>query len=504
MSRHRRYTMWMLAAGLLLTSLVPAVNAQEGQRRKLLPPLFPQRQRDRYVEVLPAEAQINTGPVTEAEAKQLGLEAYIYGYPLVTMEYTRRVMTNVAKPEGTHAPMGHFVRMQSYPTAEFRDVTAPNADTLYTTAWVDVAKEPYILSIPDSKDRYYLFPMLSGWTDVFQVPGKRTTGTKAQKYAIVGPYWQGTLPEGVVEYRSPTSMVWLLGRIYCTGTPEDYKAVHAMQDGCTLVPLSSYGKPYTAPEGKVDSSIDTKTAVREQVNRLSAGEYFTLLAKLMKDNPPSINDGLMEAKLKRLGIVRGQDFDISKADPVVAAALKDVPKQGFEQIMAHFKQAGVDQNGWVFTTNTGLYGTNYLQRALITAIGLGANRPQDAVYPTGEVAASGKPYNGANKYVMHFDRGMTPPANAFWSITMYDDDYFFVKNPLNKYTVSPRNNLKYNSDGSLDLYIQNESPGADKEANWLPAPSGKFILMLRMYWPHERDPSIINGSWRIPPVKEVK
>lgn len=503
MSRHRQFTMWMLAAGLLITSLVPAINAQEG-RRKLLPPLFPHRQRDRYVEVLPAEAQVNTGPVTEAEARQLGLEAYIYGYPLVTMEYTRRVMTNVAKPEGTHAPMGHFVRMREYPTAEFRDVTAPNADTLYTTAWVDVAKEPYILSIPDSKDRYYLFPMLSGWTDVFQVPGKRTTGTKAQKYAIVGPYWQGTLPEGVVEYRSPTSMVWLLGRIYCTGTPEDYKEVHAMQDGCSLVPLSSYGKPYTAPEGKVDSSIDTKTAVREQVNRLSAGEYFTLLAKLMKDNPPSINDGLMEAKMKRLGIVRGQDFDISKADPVVAAALKDVPKLGFEQIMAHFKSAGVDQNGWVFTTNTGLYGTNYLQRALITAIGLGANRPQDAVYPTGEVAASGKPYSGANKYVMHFDRGMTPPANAFWSITMYDGDYFFVKNPLNKYTVSPRNNLKYNSDGSLDLYFQNESPGADKEANWLPAPKDKFILMMRLYWPKERDPSIINGSWRIPPVKEVK
>lgn len=450
------------------------------------------------------QAAINSAPVSEAEAQQLGVEAYIYGYPLVTMEYTRRVMTNVVKPEGTHAPMGQFVRMREYPNASFKDVTAPNADTLYTTAWIDVAKEPYILSLPDANNRYYLFPMLDGWTDVFQVPGKRTTGTGPQKYAIVGPYWQGTLPEGVIEYRSPTAMVWLLGRIYCTGTPEDYKAVHAMQDKISLVPLSAYGKDYTPPAGKVDSSIDMKTAVREQVNRLSAGEYFNLLAKLLDDNPPSIADGPIKAKMARLGIYRGEKFDISKVDPNIAKGLKDVPKLGFEKIMGHFKNAGVLENGWTFATRTGLYGTDYLQRALITAIGLGANRPQDAVYPTSDMDASGKPYSGANKYVMHFKPGMAPPTDGFWSLTMYNGEYFFVDNPLNKYTVSPRNNLKYNSDGSLDIYIQNENPGADKEANWLPAPKDKFILMLRLYWPKETSPSIINGSWKIPPVQVVK
>lgn len=499
MIKHRLFVMCLMAVGIIASTALD-VTAQETQRRRLLPPIF---NRDRQ-NVVPPQALLNQGPVSEAEAQQLGTEAYIYGYPLITMEMTRRIMTNVEKPEGTRAPMGHFVRMREYPNASFKDVTAPNADTLYTTAWIDVNKEPYVLSLPDAHDRYYLMPMLDGWTDVFQVPGKRTTGTGPQKYAIVGPYWKGTLPAGVTEYRSPTSIVWILGRIYCTGTPADYDAVHAMQKECSLVPLSSYGKDYTPPEGKVDSSIDMKTAVREQVNRMSAGEYFNLLATLLKDNPPSINDDLIVAKMERLGINRGREFDISKVDANIAKGLKDVPKMGFEKIMAHFKNAGIDQNGWIFTTHTGLYGTDYLQRALITAIGLGANRPQDAIYPTSEADALGKPYSGANKYVIHFNRGMAPPADAFWSITMYNDQYFFVDNPLNKYTVSPRNNLKYNSDGSLDIYIQNESPGADKEANWLPAPSGKFILMMRMYWPKERDPSIITGSWRIPPVQQVK
>ena len=179
------------------------------------------------------------------EALPAGVEAYVYGYPLVTMEMTRRVMSNVEKPEGTRAPMGQFVRMREYPSAAFRDVTAPNADTLYTTAWIDVSQEPWVLSLPDMHDRYYLFPMLDGWTDVFQVPGKRTTGTGPQTYAITAPGWKGKLPPGVKEYKSPTAIVWLLGRIYCTGTPEDYSAVHQLQDEISLVPLSAYGKPYT-------------------------------------------------------------------------------------------------------------------------------------------------------------------------------------------------------------------------------------------------------------------
>lgn len=436
----------------------------------------------------------------------IALEAYVYAYPLVTMEYTRRVLTNVAEPQGTKAPMGQIGRLREYPTAAFRDVTAPNADTLYTYAFFDVAKEPYVLSLPDLGDRYALFPMLDGWTDVFEVPGKRTTGTGAQTYAITGPGWSGTLPEGVSEYKSPTSMVWLLGRIYCDGTPEDYKAVHKAQDEVKLVPLSAYGKDYTPPPGEVDPTIDMKTAVREQVNALDAVAYFTEFCKLLKTNPPADADAPILEKLARIGIVPGQDFDESKLDIVLR---KRLPQIGFARIMLHFKDSGgdiKDINGWAYTTKTGLYGTNYLQRALITAIGLGANRPQDAIYPTSTRSGEGllaRAYNGSEKYVLNFPKGHLPPVNGFWSITMYDSGYFFVENPINRYSISARQALKQNADGSTDIYIQNESPGADKESNWLPAPKDKFILMMRLYWPKEGKPSILDGSWVLPPAKKA-
>lgn len=442
--------------------------------------------------------------LTPAEGAAIAEEAYIYGYPLVTMEMTRRVMTNVREEEGTRAPMGHLTRLRSYPTSAFRDVTAPNADTLYTTTWIEVGKEPWVLSLPDAHDRYYLFPMLDGWTDVFQVPGKRTTGTGAQTYAITGPGWKGKLPAGVTEYKSPTSIVWVLGRIYCSGTKEDYAAVHKMQDEISIVPLKSYGKSYTPPPGKVDPETDMKTPVRDQVNAMDTATYFNLLAALMKDNPPASADAPIVAKMSKLGIRPGKRFEFDELDPAMQQALKDVPKLGFEKIMAHFKVAGEDINGWVFTTKTGLYGTDYIQRALVTAIGLGANRPQDAVYPTSEVDAQGQAYSGANTYVMHFPKGQMPPVNGFYSLTMYDAEYFFYGNELNRYTLSARNDLKKNADGSVDLYVQHENPGPDKESNWLPAPSGKFILMLRLYWPTETPPSIIDGTWKIPAVQIVK
>jgi len=446
------------------------------------------------------------GPLSRAveggEEFWLATDAYIYGYPLVTMDMTRRVMTNVPSVQGTRGPMGQFIKLRQYPDASFRDVTAPNADTLYTTAWLDVGKEPWVLSIPDMKDRYFLMPMLDGWTNVFQGPGKRTTGTGAQIYAITGPGWKGSLPPGVKEYKSPTSMVWILGRIYCTGTPEDYAAVHALQDQFKLVPLSSYGKPFTPPSGTVDSSIDMNTAVREQVNRMDAVSYFSLLAQLMKANPPAAADAPELAKFSKIGLVAGKDFDASKLD---ADFVKRIPQVAFDRIMLQFKVGKPIKNinGWMYDTEAGIYGTDYLNRAFVTAIGLGANRIQDAVYPTSLKDAEGKAYDGASKYVVHFPKGQLPPVRGFWSITMYDANYFFVPNPINRYSISARQNLKANPDGSIDLYIQNQSPGADKESNWLPAPKDKFILMLRMYWPSEKPPSIINGTWKPPAVKKA-
>lgn len=442
-----------------------------------------------------------TGLGAGLEEFWLATDAYIWGYPLVTMEMTRRVMTNVATMQAARGPMGQFIKVRQYPSSSFRDVTAPNADTLYTTAWIDVGKEPWIVGIPDMKGRYFLLPMLDGWTNVFQVPGSRTTGTGAQTYAITGPGWSGTLPAGVKECKSPTGIVWILGRIYCTGTPEDYAAVHALQDQFKLVPLSAWGRDYTPPAGTVDPAIDMKTAVREQVNRMDAAAYFTLLAQLLKTNPPSAADAPAVEKFARIGLVPGKDFEAGKLNADFA---RRIPQIGFDRIMLQFKINKEVQhlNGWSFTTRTGLYGTDYLMRALVTAIGLGANRPQDAVYPTSLADADGKAYDGADKYVIRFPKGQMPPVEGFWSITMYDSDYFFVSNPIDRYSISPRQNLKANPDGSVDLYVQKASPGPDKESNWLPAPAGKFVLMLRMYWPNENDPSIINGTWTIPAVKK--
>ncbi|MFN8054440.1 MULTISPECIES: DUF1254 domain-containing protein [unclassified Gordonia (in: high G+C Gram-positive bacteria)] len=441
------------------------------------------------------------GTLSADETKTIVEDAYIYGYPLVTMDMTRKVMTNVAQPEGTRAPIGQFVRMRQYPTAAFRDVTAPNADTLYTSGWVDVGNEPWVLSLPDAHDRYYLFPMLDGYTNVFESPGKRTTGTGPQTYAITGPGWKGTLPDGVKEYKSPTSMVWLLGRIYCTGTPEDYAAVHKMQDEIKLTPLSSYGKPYTPPAGTVDPAIDMKTPVRDQVNNLSTEAFLTRLATLMKDNPPAEADKPIVEKMAKIGLSPGKAFDINRLKGG-ATAVESVPKDALGKIVEAFKELKAI-NGWQFTTDTGTYGTNYLQRATITYFGLGANLPQDAIYPTSYVDAAGQPYDGANRYTLHFEKGQLPPVNAFWSLTMYDADFFFVDNPLNRYTLSQRNKLVTNPDGSTDLYLQHENPGGQKEANWLPAPSDKFVLMLRLYWPKTESPSILNGTWKPPAVQKA-
>ena len=454
------------------------------------------------------DAKAAEAAVKEREARDTAIEGYIYAYPLVTMELTRRVMTNVEKADATRAPMGQFLRIRTYPPVDDHAVTAPNADTLYTIVWLDVSKEPWVVSIPDMKGRFFLFPMLDGWTNVFEDPGKRTTGTGPQQYAITGPGWSGTLPQGVTEYKSPTGIVWVLGRIYCAGTPEDYNAVHALQDKVSAVPLSAYGKPYTPEPGKVDPGVDMKTAAREQVNALDAAAYFKLFAELLKTNPPAAEDAPMVAELAKIGIVPGQDFDAAKLDPAVAKGLASAPKPAQDKIMEWMKEGVVAgdfklEHGWLFTTKTGLYGTGYRQRALITAIGLGANRPQDAVYPTSEGPDVLKKYSGEQKYVMHFNKGETPPVKGFWSLTMYDASYFFVPNALNRYTLSQRNKFKPNKDGSVDLYIQRESPGKDKEANWLPAPSAQFILMMRLYWPTETPPSLLDGTWKVPEVKEV-
>ncbi len=441
--------------------------------------------------------------VVAEDTLEIAVQAYIYGYPLVTMDMTRRALTNVTEAGPTRAPMGQLIKLRTYPAVDDHSVTAPNADTLYTLVWLDVSKEPWVLSVPDMGDRYYLLPMLDGWTDVFAVPGKRTTGGGAQKYAITGPTWSGQLPAGVKQLKSPTGIVWMLGRIYCIGTPEDYKTVHELQDKFAIVPLSSYGKTYQPPAGQVDPSFDMKKAVRDQVDAMDTVTFFNYLAMLLKNNPPAAADAPMVAKMAKIGLVPGQDFESTKLGLIDEELAKAVPKFAMVKILEYFRHMKT-VNGWLVTTKTGVYGTDYIQRALITVIGLGANRPQDAIYPTSRFDVSGGHYDGASKkYAMHFNKGQLPPVNGFWSLTMYDSQYFFVPNPLNRYTLSQRNKFVINADGSMDLYLQADPPGEAKEPNWLPAPKADFIPMLRLYWPKDRPPSILDGTWKPPAIKAI-
>jgi hypothetical protein len=432
------------------------------------------------------------------DAAAIAVDAYVYGYPLVTMDQTRRVGTNVVSAEDQRAPMGQFANLPTYPDASFRAITAPNANTLYSEAWLDLSKEPYVLSIPAEHGRYYLMPMLSGWTNVFAAPGKRTTGTAAQRYVIAGPQWNGSLNvPGAKLIKAPTNMVWILGRTFAQETKQDIAAVNRLQREYTLVPLSAFGKPYTPAPARVDPAVDMKTPIRDQVNAMDATTFFTRLAMLMKDNPPAPADSEIVARMASIGIVAGHEFDATKLGADAADVLDDLPKRAQQRIVAAAK-AMRPVNGWLYATDLGSYGTNYDLRSYITFIGLGANLPQDAIYPTTEVDATGQPLDGSRKYVLHFDKGAQPPVKAFWSLTMYDPQYFFVANALNRYQISPNQSpVTTNPDGSLDLYVQHDSPGADKEKNWLPAPTGHFVLMLRMYWPGQ---SVIDASWKPPGV----
>lgn len=447
-----------------------------------------------------SEVEENQEP-KQKETEEIIINAYIYGYPLVSMDMTRRVMTNVPTPEGLRAPMGQMANQKYFPTASFKGIKAPNVDTLYSGAWIDLSREPYILSLPEVTDRYFLISLLSGWTDVFATLGTRSTGTQSQIFAITGPGWDGILPNGVKELKSPTNLVWINGQIYCTGTSEDYAAVYAIQDKYRLIPLSLLGKPFILYKERVDPAVDMKTPIHDQVDRMSGINFFKSLAHLLKENPPSPNDAQMVEMMTKLGIIAGGQVDNTTIELNVIQATEKAPEFAQERIEVHAEEMGKKVNGWKILSDIGKYDAKYLSRASAAAFFLGANLPDDLLFPFTHEDADGKVLDGANKYVLHFPKGNLPPVKGFWSLTMYDDQLFFVDNPLNRYALSSRNALKYNNDGSLDIYIQNASPGPEKEANWLATPKGNFVLMLRLYSPEK---AILDGAWVPPAVEREK
>ncbi|HUO34157.1 MAG TPA: DUF1254 domain-containing protein [Candidatus Acidoferrum sp.] len=440
--------------------------------------------------------------VTAAEAHAIAVDAYVCFYPLVTMDITRRVATNVepGKMPGL-GPANTFNNFAAFPAAGFKTVVRPNFDTLYSSAWLDLTQEPMIVSVPDTGGRYYLLPMLDMWTDVFASPGWRTTGTHAGNFLIALPSWQGGVPPGITRIDAPTPYVWIIGRTKTDG-PSDYEAVHKIQAGYTVTPLSQWGKSPVAPPMKVDPTIDMKTPPKAQVDNMPADKFFAYAAELLKANPPHLTDEPIVARLKRIGFQVGQSFDLDQLDPTVRAALASVPEEA-QKLMA-WKLPTISRvvNGWSMNTDTmGVYGNYYLKRAIVAQVGLGANLPEDAIYPINLADDTGRPLDGASQYTMHFDKADLPPVDAFWSITLYDSQGYQVANALNRFTLSSWMSLKYNSDGSLDLYFQNEDPGTDKESNWLPAPKRPFSLTMRLYAPRFE---ALSGKWNPPPVMRVQ
>ncbi len=429
------------------------------------------------------------------------MTAYLYFYPLITMDLTRKQLTNVAKADGgISAPMNTFANIPEYPTATMKVVVRPNFDTLYSSAWLDLTKEPMIVSVPDTRARYYLLPMLDMWTDVFASPGWRTTGTQAGDFAVVPPGWSGSIPANVVRIDAPTPYVWIIGRTKTDG-PADYEAVHKIQAGFKITPISRFGQALQPVVGTVDPSVDMKTPPKTQVDTMPAAKFFAYAAEILKVQPPHITDEPILAQMRRIGIERGKNFDIDKLDPATKTALESVPKDALALMAWKVASLARVVNGWSMNTDTmGVYGNYYLKRAIVTQLGLGANLPEDAIYPINLADDTGKPLDGANRYVLHFESSAIPPVNAFWSVTLYDAEGYQVPNSLNRFAVSSWMPFKYDPDGSLDLYFQNESPGPDKEANWLPAPKGPFNLTMRLYAPKS---DALTGKWNPPPVTKA-
>jgi hypothetical protein len=447
-----------------------------------------------------AQAQPSVMPViglTAQEAQSIAREAYIYLYPLVLMDVSRKHFTNIeADKMFARGPMNTFSHARTFPPATFRGATHVNFDTLYSVGWLDLSKEPVVISVPDTQGRYYLLQLLDMWTDSFAGVGKRTTGTRPGNFAVVGPGWQSDLPQGLQRINAPTPFVWVIGRTRTDG-PQDYDAVHKVQDGYKVTLLSQWGKEPQGITIALDPSVDMQTPPVEQVERMMPEAYFAYAAELLKVNGPHLVDQPQLARMKRLGMEVGRSFDVAEVDPVIRRALQMAPAAAQSALISEWPKVGRSANGWVMNTDSGVYGANYLKRGAVAMFEIGMNLPEDSIYPDTGIS----PLDGRNKYVIHFAKGALPPVNEFWSVTVYDLQGFIVPNPTNRYTLGDRSNLKPNADGSLDIYLQSENPGADKEANWLPTPAQPFSLHARLYSPSR---AAIDGTWTMPPVEKVR
>jgi len=405
-------------------------------------------------------ASPRAGFAQSSDTRSIARDGYVYGYPLVLMEVTKHIATAASST-------GQFVHMLSGPTPIFRVVVAPNGDTRYSSAWVDLSSGPQILHVPDAGGRYFVAQVMDAWTDVIADPTPRIADSSPANYVLVGPGWKGAAGPGQRLVRSSTNDVWVLART--RALPDDApELITAIQQQYTVMPLSRFGDPAYA---RVDAP-----ATREEKAALGRLTAEQVTADELAGEP-------------------GTTFDAAHLDAARRAQLDDGVRDA-RALLDRYDPPVPRVNGWRWTKNTGRFGIDYLYRAFIAQTLLAANLPEDAVYAEAIVDANGAPLTGTRDYALHFGAAQLPPARAFWSLTLYSPDHYLVPNAFDRYTLRDAN-LRRNADGSIDVTIQHDAPRGDR-TNWLPAPAGPFVVMLRMYWPL---PAGLDGTYHIPALQ---
>jgi hypothetical protein len=436
-------------------------------------------------------------------AGDLAAEAYVYGYPLVLMDVRRRVATATPVLTASRAPINELLHARVCPD-HASDALWPELDTLASTAWLELSKEPVVLSVPSLGRRYYVMQLCDAWTNVFASPGSRTTGTAERDFAIVGPYTKGTLPRSVTPIRSPTNTAWLLGRTQLLG-PLDQATVHAIQSRYALTPVSAIGGSSVRGHAVLplaETAVDLATPPVQQVRRMPALVFFRRLAQLMTQNPPADVDNTALARFAALGVIsrtpRQRVFDPRDIAAGLAAVLDEGARIGHARIVeAAAAEPETTVNHWRVSTRLGRYGTSYLRRAAAAMVAPGASVPEDALHFHASENSGGQPLIGARRYVLRFRQGQLPPVHACWSVTMYDERQRLVEGYVPRHKLGSRDEWHLASDGSLPIYIQHDHPGASRESNWLPAPAGEFTVIMRLHWPRE---NALDGEWIPPPI----
>lgn len=424
-------------------------------------------------------------------------DAYVYGFPLVLNEVIKRAAENPLA-ETENASINRIRHFNSFADETFAYFIRPDSSVFYSFAWLDVSKEPMLIEIPETGKRYVLFSLFDGWGDVFASLGSRLSGGNALKAAVCGPGWQGVVPQGFEQYKADTAAVLIKAAIEVKNKQDGETAVKKIQNGIKLYPLSAYGGQYRVPEA-VSGVIPGADMPLERVLSMDISDFFNTLNWLMMKNPPRPQDAKLLDEILDIGVAPGMRFDISVFDFDTREAFKEIP-QWMKSFFEEMKNEGMEQ-GWIYGYGFGDYKDDYVFRAKTAYYLPAADRHEDLLCAFSYFDRDKEKYDSSKKYVLHFDKNALPPVKAGWSLCAYNDRGLVMNNPGGRRSISGRDGLEFNKDGSLDIYIQKENPGKNRLKNWLPVSGNGFALMLRCYLPEK---ALTDGVWKAPAVEKTR